>query len=159
MGYRSLFFPLERNTIGYDMHHDVSSDHWPSMENNSYTYKECIYWAFYLIYAPLFKACSISYLNGIVFALCVIIQKLSRLLSSTLMQNNQDWWRTKAILTNNIIHMCITSPPKQQPKSKNCTNAIIPRLTSIAWDSWTYWIGFFLLFSFSRCIYWVLHDS
>ena len=33
-------------------------------------------------------------------------------------------------------------PPQQQYKSKNWTIAIILKLTLVAWDSWTYRIGF-----------------
>ena len=33
-------------------------------------------------------------------------------------------------------------PPQQQYKSKSWTIAIILKLTFVAWDSWTYWIGF-----------------
>ena len=33
-------------------------------------------------------------------------------------------------------------PPQQQYKSKSWTIAIILKLTFVAWDSWTYRIGF-----------------
>jgi len=33
-------------------------------------------------------------------------------------------------------------PPKQQYKSKTWTIAIILKLTFVAWDSWTYRIGY-----------------
>jgi len=84
--------------------------------------------------------------RGIV--LHVLKQKQSTLLSSSSMvtiemetgQNAEQ--RVKHCTNQRHYSHAHHRPPQQQYKSKNWTIAIILKLAFVAWDSWTYQIGY-----------------